>query len=102
MTPEEFVKVIRVTVHDAAIRGTESNLDEPPGRRPSVRDVELSVWFRGLSLEDRARVMSVVRHSVHRAVFGLFCVPWMEFVQSRLVQKDGLIFLTSKGTIGTH
>jgi hypothetical protein len=74
MTPKEFVEAIRTTVHDAAIRGTQSNLKEPPGRRPSASDVALSTWFNGLSAQDRDNVVKVIRHSVHSALFGLFCV----------------------------
>ena len=74
MTPEEFVEVIRHTVHDAAIRGTQKNLEKPPGRRPCVSEVDLSNWFKVLSAQDQAQVHSVIRHSVHSALFGFFCV----------------------------
>jgi hypothetical protein len=74
MTVEEFVEGVRVAVHEAAVSGTESSLQDPPGRRPSPKDVELSRWYRGLSVEDCARVNSVIRHSVHSAVFGFLCV----------------------------
>jgi hypothetical protein len=74
MTPEEFVEIIRITVHDAAIHGTQECLENPPGRRPSAQERVLSSWFKGLPSQDRAHVASVIQHSVHSALFGVFCV----------------------------
>jgi len=74
MTPEEFVEAIRTAVHESAISGTESSLLGPQGRRPAAGDVELSRWYCELSSEDRVHVNTVIRHSVHSAVFGFLCV----------------------------
>ncbi len=36
--------------------------------------LELSQWFRALSLEDRARVTQVIQLAVHSGIFGLLSV----------------------------
>lgn len=72
MTKEEFVEAIRSEVLRPAT--DLSQLEQPAGRRPARRLVELSTWYRGLSERDRAMVQRVARYAAHGATFGFLAV----------------------------
>ena len=74
MKSEAFIKSIKTVVHDSGVRSVVENLEHPAGRKPPQRLVELSHWFRSLSVSDRARVEQVVQLAVHSSVFGLLAV----------------------------
>lgn len=74
MTQEQFIEAIRTEVHNSAVDGMKSTLENPPGRRPAASIKDLSNWYRSLSSDDKERALSLVRHSVHSAIFGFLCV----------------------------
>ena len=74
MTSEQFIKRIRIAVHDPAIEGSVSWLEKPPGRRPSGVLVDLSHWYSRLLPEDRDRVRRTIELAVRKAVFGMLTV----------------------------
>ena len=72
MNREEFVKAVKAETSDAAVTGTISWLQKPPGRKPALKKVELSKWFATLSNEDRIRIEEIIRESAELAVFAFF------------------------------
>lgn len=74
MNSEDFIAVIKHIVRDAAIEDTIDNLEQPPGRKVSDKDKELSDWFNSLSTDDKDMVNHVIAKSIDHSLFGLFCV----------------------------
>lgn len=74
MTPEEFIKALKIVVHDTSIKDVVETLEDPPGRRPPEKIKDLSHWFTALSEDDQSKVIEVIRQSVHAALFSSLCV----------------------------
>lgn len=74
MTAEEFVKVLKIQTSDAAIKGTISTLQHPPGRKPHERLVRLSNWYSQLNDSDRQMLRAAIKEAAESATFGFFCV----------------------------
>ena len=74
MNSHDFINAIKSTVVDASLKSVISNLQRPPGRKPSEKLIEISEWFNGLGKPDKDLAMSVIKESVETAVFGLLCV----------------------------
>lgn len=74
MTKEEFVKRLKLIVHDSAINSCILTLEQPPGRRPHKSLVTLSAWYNQLSLEDQERVRETAALAARSAVFGMLAV----------------------------
>jgi len=74
VTPQQFVRALKATVHDSAIHNALDQLERPSGRKPAQRVVELSQWYHSLSQHDRSQLRQVVSLAVHRAVFGVLSV----------------------------
>lgn len=74
MTPEQFVDALRKAAIDAAVEGTVTGLERPPGRRPTKDLVEASRWYNSLTAEDRTMVTRVLSMAAHQAVFGVLAV----------------------------
>lgn len=74
MNTEIFIDAIKQVVIEDSIRGMQSNLANPPGKNPDQRIVELSRWFKSLSIEHQAIVVRIIRESVEMGVFGFLCV----------------------------
>ena len=74
MNKEEFIAAIKVTVHDSAIKGMQSNLTFPPGRKPHKKVKDSSRWFNSLPEEDKHQVEEVIKQAVHASVFSFLCV----------------------------
>ena len=100
MNQDDFIKAVKLVVHDAAINGVVKTLVRPPGRRPHAKLKRLSDWFNTLSDKDKKQVQDIIRQSVHAAVFNSLCVldgvaaiePTPEKGELRLdFQKDGKI-----------
>jgi hypothetical protein len=73
MNAEEFVRVVREVVMNAAVDGVIRNLTDGPGRRePEL--LALSKWFTGLSPDDRDMARRAFTEVSHSAVFRLFAV----------------------------
>lgn len=74
MDKREFVAAIRSEVLEDTIASVKSNLNEPPGRKPSERMIRLSAWFNNLEESSRSIVLEIIRESAETSVFGFFCV----------------------------
>lgn len=74
MNAQEFVSALHSEVADAAVVGTFLLLEDPPGRKPDAKLVELSQWYRGLGERDRVMLRRVVAMSVDDCAFGLLAV----------------------------
>src|SRR5712691_9215270 len=74
MTPEDFIRALKIAVHDAGVRAVRETLEHPSGRKPETSVVELSDWYHSMSDTDKDKLMKVVQHAVHTSVFGFLCV----------------------------
>ncbi len=74
MDKREFVAAIRSEVLEEAIASVKSNLNAPPGRKPSERMIHLSTWYNNLDESNKNIVLEIVRESAETSVFGFFCV----------------------------
>lgn len=69
-----FIDSIKQVVIEDSIKSVQSNLKNPPGRKPAHGLVELSEWFHSLDTENQSMILKLVRESVQTAVFGFLCV----------------------------
>jgi hypothetical protein len=67
MSPEEFVRALRVVAVDNLARSLPEYLEHPSGRRPPQQIQDLSTWFNRLTPDDRERLVQVVRLTADRA-----------------------------------
>ncbi|MBD8708751.1 hypothetical protein IFT47_19165 [Pseudomonas sp. CFBP 13711] len=74
MNSEEFVKVVRLVVSDAAAADVVSVLHSPPGRKPAKELVELSRFYNNQNNDDKQCIEQIIKKSVEEAVFGFLCV----------------------------
>lgn len=74
MNSVEFVKSIIEVVREESISDSIEDLVDPPGRRPSSKDIELSNWFNQLNDKDKEIIAKVVRRAVDTTIFGFFTV----------------------------
>lgn len=74
MNSEEFVKSIIDVVRDASISDSIEDLVDPPGKKPSSEDLELSNWFLHLSDKEKEIVVKIIRRAVDTSIFGFFTV----------------------------
>ncbi|MBZ5858549.1 hypothetical protein [Flavihumibacter profundi] len=74
MNSKEFVNVIKVVVGDNTINGMRSNLEKPPGRKPSEKLLTMSKWYNELSEDDKKMVFQIVKESIDLSIFGFLCV----------------------------
>ncbi|WP_284140760.1 MULTISPECIES: hypothetical protein [unclassified Virgibacillus] len=74
MNNEDFVKNIIEVVREESITDSVEDLIDPPGRKPSSEDIELSSWFNQLDDTDREKLIEVVKRAVDTSIFGLFAV----------------------------
>jgi hypothetical protein len=74
MTADEFVDALKTQTSDAAIFGTISNLERPPGRRPTERDVVLSNWYHNLPEDDQRMLKAAITEAAELAVFSFLTI----------------------------
>jgi hypothetical protein len=74
MNTQEFVDIIREVVLDTAVDSVESNLIDPPGRKPAEDLKQMSVWYNSLDNGAKEMVLRIARYSARISVFGFFCV----------------------------
>ena len=74
MTPEDFIRALKVVIHDAGIRAVRETLERPSGRTPQRSVVKLFDWYHSLSDADRQKLTEVVQHAVHASIFNFLCV----------------------------
>lgn len=73
MDREEFIDSIK-TKRDYAIMDVEENLESPPGRSPSNRDIMLSSFYNSLNEDQKANIKEIISESVDMAIFSFLCV----------------------------
>lgn len=74
MSPEEFVKLVKLVVRDSAARGVKSLITEPPGRKPAEKLVTMSNWYAGLVDADRAKVDEVAEMGADLATYNFLLI----------------------------
>jgi hypothetical protein len=94
MNPEEFIKVIRLVVRDSAIESTMENLEVPPGRKPSEKELQRSKWFNQLPEENKTDINNIVTEAVDEAVFGFLAV--LDGVRAFTNEKEAMLELVYK------
>ncbi|WP_199427126.1 hypothetical protein [Thermaerobacillus caldiproteolyticus] len=70
----EFVESIVEVVRESTISDTVNDLIDPPGRKPSKEDMELSSWFNSLAEKDKEVVKKIIQNAVDTTIFGLLAV----------------------------
>ncbi|MFB1118209.1 hypothetical protein RF240_05655 [Dickeya dadantii] len=74
MNAEQFVDVIRKVVTESSVKGIESILESPPGRKPRKDLLEMSAYYNERTDEEKEVINKIIRLSVDNAVFGFLCV----------------------------
>jgi hypothetical protein len=91
MTQKKFVEVIQDVVIDESIRSIQSNLINPPGRKPSEELILTSNFYNNLNDHDKRLMMQIVKDAVQTGVWGFFCV--LDGVRSIENDKGGKLAL---------
>jgi hypothetical protein len=111
VTPEEFVAAVETVAYSAAVRGTLSGLQQPPGRSPGNRALALQEWYGNLGADDQAMVAAVVRQAAHFGVFqfvyildGACVIDDPPHVELRLiaVESDGTESVLNDPSLDLH
>lgn len=74
MNAEQFVDVIKKVVTESSVKGIESILKSPPGRRPRKDLLEMSKYYNERTDEEKEIINKIIKLSVDNGVFGFFCV----------------------------
>jgi hypothetical protein len=74
VTPREFVAAVEHVVYRYAVDATLAAMQEPSGRAPGLRAVELQRWYAALTAQDKKMVAAVARDAAHAGVFQFFCL----------------------------
>lgn len=74
MTSEEFIEVIKKVVYKGSVRGAIDILKEPPGREPPKELLELSVFYKSLSEDQKDLLHRIIDLSCEETLFGMLCV----------------------------
>ena len=71
MTPDDFVRTLRLVAFEPAVQGKISDLHEPPGRQPWESLVTTSRWFNELPAKDRGYLEWTLRVAAYSAIFSV-------------------------------
>ncbi|HEY9703085.1 MAG TPA: hypothetical protein V6C58_11600 [Allocoleopsis sp.] len=74
MNAQMFIDSIKQVVIEDSIKSVQTNLDNPPGKKPVYELVQLSEWFKSFDFENQDMILKLVRESVQTSVFGFLCV----------------------------
>lgn len=74
MNAHTFIDAIKETVIEDSIKSIKSNLENPPGKKPDNKIVELSQWFNSANANDQSLILKLIRESVEMSIFGFLCV----------------------------
>lgn len=74
MNAELFVDIIKKVVTESSIKGIESMLKSPPGRKPRKDLLEMSRYYNESTEEERVIINKIIKLSVDNGVFGFLCV----------------------------
>lgn len=84
MTKETFIDKLKNAVIPLATTGLLAAIENPSGRKPDEKILQLSEWLNSLSDTDKANVTKLVEESVIECLFGVCAV--LDGV--RVVDKD--------------
>mgnify|MGYP001126802755 CR=1 FL=1 len=73
MNSEDFIQGL-LNIRKQACEGIIENLDDPPGRKPRRKDLDLSKFYHSLSQEQKANLGKVIEESVDMALFIFLCI----------------------------
>ncbi len=74
MNQEDFVIEINHATRETVVEDCVKNYLNPPGRSPAKRLLELSAWFKGLSVPDQEMVAKAMADVAEATLFGVLCV----------------------------
>ena len=74
MNNKSFVKAIKESVRESAVTSTINNLTKPAGRRPLQENLDLSLWYNGLTESDKTMLKKAILRAVDHSVFGFLAV----------------------------
>lgn len=74
MTPETFIRGLRLRAIEGSIQSVLENLQKPPGRKPSSAEVSASAWFHSLSDDGRRVITHIIRETAEYTAFNCCCV----------------------------
>lgn len=74
MNAELFVDIIKKVVTESSIKGIESMLKSPPGRKPRKDLLEMSRYYNESTEEEKVIINKIIKLSVDNGVFGFLCV----------------------------
>ncbi len=74
MDANKFIEAIKEVVGEGSIRGVQSQLLKPTGRKPSKNLVAMSNWYNGLNDGDKGMVIKIIRESVQMGIFSFLCI----------------------------
>ncbi|WP_066074919.1 hypothetical protein [Neobacillus soli] len=74
MDSEYFIEAIVSCVRDTAVDDTLSEMEEPSGRKPRKKDLELSEWYNKQSVSDKEMIKKALYEAVDASLFGIFAV----------------------------
>jgi hypothetical protein len=74
MNAEQFIDVIKKVVSEGSVKGVQSSLTKPPGRKPSENLVAMSEWYNNLNDGSKSMVIKIIREAVEMGIFSFLCV----------------------------
>jgi hypothetical protein len=92
ITPEKFIEAVYSGVYIPAVSGSIKNIENPPGRGPSEKLLELHRWFAALDEDQKAMTEMAMADAADGAIFGLLCLldnvrPVVDFFREELRLK---------------
>lgn len=95
MDQEEFVEVIKMVVRDSSTNGFQKKLENPPGRSPDKKLIDLSNWYNTLDEQQKLNVKGIIAMAVDESVFGFLCVlDGVRSIAENLEDSDAYLKLT--------
>jgi hypothetical protein len=89
MNGRDFVRAIKLTVQEGAVKGTLNALRVPQGRLPAPEGIRRKQWFHALGEDDRQMVVELIREAAGQATYNFLLV------------LDGLLAIESTERKGT-
>jgi len=74
MEKENFIRPLKKTVRDSALRSSFEIITNPPGRSPARELVELSRWFNALTESDKKMVIKAAQMTLDQGIFNFLCI----------------------------
>ena len=74
MNSSEFIESIKIAAGQLTTDDLVSNLENPPGRSPDKKLVELSDWYNSLNTSNKEKLHEIIKLAVGQSIFGILCV----------------------------